>query len=206
MESKNSKPKSGLMTVARGLAPPSSERGSTLVISLIVLIILMLLGVAAMNTSDTQFKLAGNLQFESIAQNNAETAVAAAEAALGDGVTYLDGRLTTARSADAPGYYPPGTLAAPGSDSVTTALAMTWDDSNSVKFGDTDTDQRYLIETLALDERLPIGTQCIGCRFSGTCNKANTYRIIARGASKRGAVKFVESYFSVMNCQETRLP
>lgn len=195
------------MTVARGL-PPSSERGSTLVISLIVLIILMLLGVAAMNTSDTQFKLAGNLQFESMALNNAETAVAKAEAELGNGVTYLDGRLTTARDpTTAPGYYPPGTLAAPGSDSVTTALAMTWNNDNSFKVPGSDTDdQRYLIETVALDERLPIGTQCIGCRFSGTCNKANTYRIIARGASKRGAVKFVESYFSVMNCQETRLP
>ena len=61
------------------LSPQSSERGSTLVISLIILIVLMLLGVMAMNTSDTQYKLAGNLQFEDVAMSNAEQAVDAAE-------------------------------------------------------------------------------------------------------------------------------
>lgn len=199
MESKNSKAKSGLMTVARGL-PPSSERGSTLVISLIVLIILMLLGVAAMNTSDTQFKLAGNLQFENLALNNAETAVATAEALLADGSTYKDPGLVLARSAATPEFYPPGTLGTPGSDPLTTVLAMTWDDSNSAKLGDSDTDQRYLIETLSTGESLPIGNQCSNCRPNASCNKVNTYRIIARGASKRGAVKFIESYYSVLNC------
>lgn len=55
------------------------QSGSALVISLIILIILMLLGITAMNISDTQYKLAGNLQFENMAINNAETAVNAAE-------------------------------------------------------------------------------------------------------------------------------
>jgi hypothetical protein len=60
-------------------ARPLKQSGSTLVISLIILIILMLLGITAMNISDTQYKLAGNLQFENMAMNNAETAVNAAE-------------------------------------------------------------------------------------------------------------------------------
>lgn len=197
MQSRNSKPKSGLRTVARGLTPPSSERGSTLVISLIVLIILMLLGVAAMNTSDTQFKLAGNLQFENLALNNAETAIVTAEALLADGSTYKHPGLILARSGATPAFYPIGTL---GSDALTTAMTMTWDDSNSAKLGDSDTDQRYLIETLSTGESLPIGNQCNGCRPNASCNRVNTYRIIARGASKRGAVKFIESYYSVLNC------
>lgn len=197
MQSRNSKPKSGLRTVARGLTPPSSERGSTLVISLIVLIILMLLGVAAMNTSDTQFKLAGNLQFENLALNNAETAIVTAEALLADGSTYKHPGLILARSGSTPAFYPIGTL---GSDALTTAMTMTWDDSNSAKLGDSDTDQRYLIETLSTGESLPIGNQCNGCRPNASCNRVNTYRIIARGASKRGAVKFIESYYSVLNC------
>ncbi|OGS72451.1 MAG: hypothetical protein A2063_03050 [Gallionellales bacterium GWA2_60_142] len=69
----------GLRATARSLSPTGKQSGSALVISLIILIILMLLGITAMNISDTQYKLAGNLQFENMAMNNAETAVIAAE-------------------------------------------------------------------------------------------------------------------------------
>lgn len=200
MQSKNTELKSIPGAESRGVAlphsalrPTFSERGSTLVISLIVLIILMLLGIGAMNTSDTQFKMAGNLQFENIALNNAETAVATAEALLADGATYKNPGLILARSAATPQFYPIGTL---GSDPLT----MSWDDSNSAKLGDSDTEQRYLIENLSNGESLPIGSQCSGCRPNASCNRVNTYRIIARGASKRGAIKFIESYYSVLNC------
>lgn len=55
------------------------QSGSTLIISLIILILLMLLGVMAMNTSNMQYKLAGNLQFENVAMNNAEASLGTAE-------------------------------------------------------------------------------------------------------------------------------
>ena len=57
----------------------NKQLGSTLIISLIILVILMLLGVSAVTTSNTQYKLAGNLQFEDAAMNNTETAINAAE-------------------------------------------------------------------------------------------------------------------------------
>ncbi|HZW24217.1 MAG TPA: PilX N-terminal domain-containing pilus assembly protein [Gallionella sp.] len=69
----------GLRKAVRFLSSTGKQSGSALVISLIILIILMLLGIAAMNISDTQYKLAGNLQFENMAMNNAESAVIAAE-------------------------------------------------------------------------------------------------------------------------------
>ncbi len=48
------------------------QRGSALIISLIMLVILMLLGVMAMNTADTSYRLAGNVQFQAQALNAAE--------------------------------------------------------------------------------------------------------------------------------------
>lgn len=55
------------------------QSGASLVISLIVLVVLMILGVGAVMTANSQFKMAGNLQFETQAKNNAENALAVAE-------------------------------------------------------------------------------------------------------------------------------
>ena len=55
------------------------QSGATLVIALIVLIVLMILGVGAVMTANSQFKMAGNLQFENQAKNNAENQLVTAE-------------------------------------------------------------------------------------------------------------------------------
>lgn len=85
------------------------QSGSTLIISLIILILLMLLGVTAMNTSDMQYKLAGNLQFENVAMNNSETALGTAE-------RLLEANAAATPSASAVTALPdPLTMNAPGS-------------------------------------------------------------------------------------------
>lgn len=56
-----------------------TQKGSTLIISMIILVVLMLLGVTSMVASDTQYRLAGNLQFEDMAFNAAESALIRAE-------------------------------------------------------------------------------------------------------------------------------
>ena len=63
----------------RPIRMPARQRGATLVIALLVLVLIMMIGITAISTSDTQYKLAGNLQFEDSALNNAEAAVTAAE-------------------------------------------------------------------------------------------------------------------------------
>jgi len=55
------------------------QSGATLVIALIILIVLMILGVGAVMTANSQLKMAGNLQFENQAKNNAENQLATAE-------------------------------------------------------------------------------------------------------------------------------
>lgn len=61
------------------------QRGSALIISLIMLVILMLLGVMAMNAADTSYRLAGNVQFQAQALNDAEKKLVTMENGFRDG-------------------------------------------------------------------------------------------------------------------------
>jgi Tfp pilus assembly protein PilX len=170
------------------------QTGSALIVSLIILIVVMLMGVMAMTTSDTQYKMAGNLQFQDAAMNNAETAISFAETWLSSGPNFLSGGFTTYDSAT-PYLYPPAAAIDP--------LTMTWDDSNSVQISDPVTTlqnpaQRYLIQQMSTNNVLIGSGICSGAHCSSACNKVNTYRIFARGTSVRGATKIIESYYSVL--------
>jgi Tfp pilus assembly protein PilX len=181
---------------------PVRQQGATLVIALLVLVLIMMIGITAVTTSNTQFKLAGNLQFEDSAMNNAEIAIGVAENWLSNGTNYAHSGFTTYNAAVAPEQqrpelFPIGRLAgltAPNNS----VLTMTWDDSNSQSISDDS--QRYVIEMLSKGNRLMTSSQVVGGRGSFGCNQVNTYLITARGQSHRGASKFVQSYFSVLSC------
>ena len=173
---------------------PNRQSGATLIVSLIILIILMLLGVTAMIISDTQYKLAGNLQFEDAAMNNAEAAIAKAEDWLSDSTVntanFRNAGFTTYDSNRTPYLYPTGAAPDP--------FTLSWNDNNSEQF--MDSSKRYFIELVTVNSKLPGSSHAIGGRSSSGCNQVNTYLITARGTSARGAVKFVQSYFSVLSC------
>lgn len=173
------------------------QSGATLVTSLLILVLIMILGVTAMTTSDTQFRLAGNVQFEDSAMNNAETAITTAENWLATGSNFRNAGFTTYTTATAH-LHPIGhlaTLAAPANDPLT----MVWSDSNSVLLS-TGSNQRYLIELVTLNSRLQGSSMALGPRRSAGCNQVDTFLITARGQSARGATKFVQSYYSVLSC------
>jgi PilX N-terminal len=74
------------------------QSGATLVVALIILIVLMILGVGAVMTANSQFKMAGNLQFENQAKNNAENQLVLAEIILfnsGANSVYVKGQPVT---------------------------------------------------------------------------------------------------------------
>lgn len=176
------------------------QTGSTLVMSLLILVLIMILGVTAMTTSNTQFKLAGNVQFQDGAMNSAETAIATAEEWLSTGTAspnYKNTGFTTFTSTT--GYLHPighlATLSSPNND----PLLMEWGDSNSIAVSG-NTNQRYMIEQISLNSRLQGSNLGLGDRRSSGCNQVNTYLITARGLSARGATKFIQSYFSVLSC------
>ena len=179
-------------------APPArlySQRGISLAVALVVITVLMLTGVAAFYSSGTQFRLAGNLQYQNAALNQAETAVAAGESWLATASNFQNAGFTTYNNSASAHLYPAGYLTTNSMDPLT----MTWTDSNSVKV-DTTGNQRYLIELLAQHKRLLGSDLSVGGRTSAGCSEVNIYRISAHGASARGAAKVVQSAYSVKSC------
>jgi len=151
-----------------------NQTGSTLIVSLIILILLMLLGVTAMNTSDTQYKMAANLQFESTAMNNAETAANTAEATLAAQATIA-----------------PGVAAVAATD----PFAKPENANNYlVEFVSTN---RVPLASASLNCADPTNPDpavynCLQC--------INTYLITAKGEGARGAKKVIQTYFAVPHC------
>lgn len=195
--------------LAAGL--PVRQKGATLVIALLILVLIMMIGITAVSTSNTQFKLAGNLQFEDSALNNAEAAITAAEAWLANGTNFATAGFTAYDRPNNPELYPIGRLAGLAAPD-NSPLTMNWRDAtddaataNSVTVNDPlsgarNVNQRYFIELMSTNNRLQGSSQVVGGRTSSGCNQVNTYQITARGASARGATKFVQSYYSVLNC------
>lgn len=164
------------------------QQGATLVIALLILVLIMMIGITAVSTSNTQYKLAGNLQFEDGAMNNAETAVSTAENWLATGTNYSNPGFTTYDAANSPQLLPKGTSNNP--------LGMTWSDSNSRSLGSDS--QRYEIQLMSTNNRLTGSSVTTGKQCVAVSNKVNTYLITGRGVTHRGATKFVQSYYSVL--------
>lgn len=163
----------------------SHEKGASLVTSLILLGVLGLIGIAGVMIANTQFKIAGNLQFQSAAMSDAESALAVAENWLPANHTH-----TGFAELGTPGLYPLG--AAPD------ASTMKWEDSTSIRV-DPAGNQRYIIELYLAGRTLPSSSvvQCNTYGTSAPCPKVNVYRISTRGVSRNGATRLVQSMFAV---------
>ena len=148
------------------------QTGSTLIVTLIILILVMLLGVTALSTSDTQAKLTGNLQFENIALNNAETLLAQTENNL-----YTN---------PAAGIYP---------QTAAAAAPVGYDPQANTAWQAVGFEVKYV----STDPRpgASAGTACKNATNPHNYNCVNTYVITAIGTGPRGASKIVQSFFSV---------
>ena len=184
---------------AKGNGPVRQRGASSLFITVILVLVVMLLAVTAAVLSSTQFKLAGNLQYENIAFNLAEGALATAENWLSTKDT--TGYYANAKNAKFTTYetnsylYPIDYLATNSIDPLT----MTWTDSNSLKL-DTDGAQRYLVEKYGADNQ-PLGTGLdSGGRPLTVCQKVDVFRITTRGTSAKGTTKLVQTTYSVPSC------
>jgi Tfp pilus assembly protein PilX len=171
------------------------QRGvSSLFITVILVLVVMLLAITASVLSNTQFKLAGNLQFENVATNLAEGSLATAENWLRTSTNAKSAAFTT-YSSESPYLFPIGYMTTNSLD----PLSMTWTNSNSFAIGGDDT-QRYMIEKYGADNQ-PLGTGLDdhGRPLTG-CQKVDVFRITARGLSAKGTIKFVQTIYSVPSC------
>lgn len=183
------------------------QRGATLVVALFILIVLMIIGVMAMTTANTQFKLAGNLQFENMAKNNAENQIIAAESWLSTPdataplfTLYINNPGFTTWSSATPQLHPIGHLATLGilnSDPLNMTDAQWRANSTSTLLAP----DGYLIEELANNVATTGGNASSGDGGgSSGCNSVNVFRITARGTNARGAVRFVQTVYRVLSC------
>ena len=174
----------------------SKQKGVTLIVAMIILVILMILGVSAMMSANTQSKLAGNMQFQAEAKIRAENALTVAETWLattnpGGGlpINANNAAFTTPCNAR-----PAGPLF--GQSCIPDIAAITWTDADSIRVTPGDDTQRYLIEVIGVN-LLPEGA---GTSGGGVCENVNVFRISARGTNSRGAVRVVQDVFQVRNC------
>jgi len=173
---------------------PARQRGATLVIALLILVLIMMIGITAVSTSNTQYKLAGNLQFEDGAMNSAETAVSTAENWLNSGTNYNSAGFTTYDASASPHLYPIGSTAS----IISSPLTATWSNANALSVGSDK--QLYVVQQLSTNNLLTGSSAAVGGHGMTVCSKVNTYLITGRGTSARGATKFVQSYYSVLSC------
>lgn len=173
----------------------SKQTGATLIVAMIILVILMILGVSAMMSANTQSRLAGNLQFQSEAKIRAENAEVAAENWL---ATTVPGALpinaNNAAFTTPCNARPAGPLF--GQNCIADPTAITWTDADSIRVIPGDDTQRYLIELIGMNLK-PQGS---GTGGIGTCENVNVFRVMSRGTNSRGAVRIVQSVFQVRNC------
>ena len=161
------------------------QTGASLVAGLVILGVLALMGISGVMIANTQFKMAGNLQFQTAAMADAESALAVAENWLPANYTDQGFAQTGTR-----GLYPLGTAPDP--------TTMTWDDTSSISV-DAAGNQRYMIELYLAGRTLPTNSvvQCNTYGTSAPCPKVNIYRISSRGVSRGGATRLVQSFFAV---------
>lgn len=163
-------------------------------IALLILVLIMMIGITAVSTSNTQYKLAGNLQFEDGAMNNAETATSTAEKWIASGTNYSSAGFTAYDATATPHLYPIGSTAA----IISSPLTTSWTNSNALSVGSDK--QLYVIQQLSTNNLLTGSSAAVGGHGMSVCNKVNTYLITGRGTSARGATKFIQSYYSVLSC------
>ena len=169
------------------------QHGSTLIVAMLMLVVILMIGISAVISSDTQSKLTGNLQFEDVAFNLAEQALATGERIV---VAQQSAPLPgfTTYSSTTPCYHPIGhmaTLSPPNNDPLT----MTWDNSNSCDDGN---GGRYLIEKISARVLLNSSSHASGGHAGSPPVLVDTYQITTQGLAARGTSKYLQSYYAVI--------
>ena len=150
---------------------PAQQRGSALIISLLILVVLTLIGITAMGTSGMEEKMAGNDRDKQVAFQSAEVALRGAEAAIED-------LASTAGFDGTNGQYPEGTRLDFSPDSAV------WTGTASAVYAgavvpEAKTAPRYVIQILATQ-----GNQDVNIGGYGTnsgVGKVVQFRVTARG-------------------------
>ncbi|WP_018144619.1 MULTISPECIES: PilX N-terminal domain-containing pilus assembly protein [unclassified Thioalkalivibrio] len=160
------------------ICPTSRQRGSALIVALVMLLLMTLIGVTAMQTTILQERMAGNTR-------DRQMAFEAAEAALREGESFLSNPSSTA------GFLDP---AEPGDPPVWDTVDWLGSSATSVTFSQTGTElvrnPAYIIEELG------IASDELNLAADEPAPETRMYRITATGwgGSEGAIVRLQTSY------------
>jgi Tfp pilus assembly protein PilX len=185
------------------LAALATQRGAAqLFVTVILLLIVMMVGITSTIIASTQFKLAGNLQFENNAFNQAESAAAVAQSWLRSTTpkAIADNAAFQASNGSCTGHLCAKTTTDP-IGAANRAYTIDWTDANSLAVGGDET-KRYFIQQVAKAVRRNgpgamrnEGDAPVKCEPLG-----DLYRVSARGMSAKGTTKIVQSNVLLAYC------
>lgn len=154
----------------------SKQEGLALIMSLVILLVLTLLAVTSMNTSNLQILMTGNSQYQMIALNTAEDAINTAQKAVDE--------LVNNSTAITSGYY-----------NTTVPLDIknvNWDSGNVATI--TATNSKYIVEFLKTQE-LNSSSKAWRQDAGIVGDDVSVFRITARTPASRGAMRYVQAIY-----------
>jgi type IV pilus assembly protein PilX len=173
MNLKNSKFKAG----------PGTQRGVSLVVAMVMLIVLTLIGVSSMNTAIVELKMAGSSQQQGIALNRADELLRVGEDRV---VAIVDDPAAFDFSEPDDGYYSKA-------DDIN-VHSINWAEDGLDSVPGADQNEAYIAEYLG-DEAIPGESKKEGTDGRIIGGAVHTFRITSRSAAGKSAVRLVQSIY-----------
>jgi len=179
--------------------PAAAQRqvGAALMVSLMILLVLTLVGIASMSTTILEEKMAGGVR-------NQNLAFQAAEAALRAGETWIKAQQNPMPKDVATCNSPPCQVMTLGSSGDLATHDSTWWNLNAREYGaegtreigEVSTDPRFVVEKRAAADRT--GTLARGISTPGPKNLY--YRLTARGTGGNASAEVIlQSHYMIIN-------
>jgi type IV pilus assembly protein PilX len=167
-----------------GNPSPGSQRGVSLIVALIMLIVLTLIGVSSMNTAIVELKMAGSAQQQGIALNRADEMLRVGENDV-QGITDQPAAFDFSTADD--GYY----VIADAID----VFDLDWEDQGLIAIqGITNDGDTYVNEYLGA-KAIPGETIKVGTDGRIVGGAVHTFRLTSRSTTGKSALRLVQSIF-----------
>jgi Tfp pilus assembly protein PilX len=160
-----------------------AQRGVSLIVALVMLIVLTLIGVGSMNTAIIELKMAGSSQQQSIALNRAEELLRVGENRV---VAIVTNPAAFDFSASDDGYYT--------KDNNIDVNNIDWAGQSLDSVQGANTNDVYVVEYLG---PMPIPGESVKVATDGRIigGAVHTFRITSRSATGKGALRLVQSMY-----------
>jgi len=161
----------------------TSQRGVSLVIAMVMLLVLTLIGVSSMNTAIVELKMAGTMQQQGIALNRADEALRAGEE---DVLAIVTNPTAFKFTTGGDGYYV-------DADNID-VYNIDWPAQGLNTIQGANADDAYVVEYLGV-KGIPGETQKVSTDGRIIGGAVHTFRITSRSEAGKSALRLVQSLY-----------